>query len=299
MTFTTWGQSATHSTTVLASPAPTTTSCTVAAIGTVRVGMSVFIDVSGTPEQTAITGITGANVTFSPALSGAPDVGGDFISYHQPLSNNKLNNGAVWKTTDIADLTATDTTNMNDGTLAYVPGAGVYRLDLSSPETINQFNENYVLTATGGGQWILDVSASGDASMIEDLIFDYIIDFLGDLPEYIKTQLDYLTTATASLIASVSTINSEIGALTQTLTATASLDFPSISTGSSQELTVTVTGAAVNNEVTMGLPALSSGLIANAWVSATDTVTVRLSNISGASVNPGAQTYRIVVRKYA
>jgi hypothetical protein len=292
MTFTTWGQSATHSTTVLASPAPTTTSCTVAAIGTVRVGMSVFIDVSGTPEQTAITGITGANVTFSPALSGAPDVGGDFISYHQPLTNTKLNGGALWKATDTADLAATSVTNMPDGTLAYVPGAGVYRLDLSSPETINQFNENYVLTATGGGQWILDVSASGDASMMEDVIFDYIIDFLGDLPEYIKTQLDYLT-------ASIDTINSKIGSLSQTLTTTATLDFPSISGNSNQALTVTVTGAAVNDEVTMGLPALASGLIANAWVSAANTVTVRLSNVTGSPIDPASQTYRIVVRKYA
>jgi hypothetical protein len=174
MTFTTWGQSATHSTTVLASPAPTTTSCTVAAIGTVRVGMSVFIDVSGTPEQTAITGISGANVTFSPALSGAPDVGGDFISYHQPLSNNKLNNGAVWKTTDIADLTATDTTNMNDGTLAYVPNYGVFRLDSGSTESAN--GSTVIDPTTGPGRWLLDVSSGGGEGSAEESVSDPIMD---------------------------------------------------------------------------------------------------------------------------
>ena len=144
MTFTTWGQTATHSTTVSASPAPTTTTCKVAAVGTLRVGMAIYVDVSGTPEQTFITAIGGDNLTFSPALSAAPDVGGDLVSYHQPLSNSKLNNGAVWKATSIADLTATDTTNMNDGTLAYVPGYGIHRLQSS--------------------EWILDIVAGGSDS---------------------------------------------------------------------------------------------------------------------------------------
>jgi hypothetical protein len=168
MTFTTWGQSATHSTTVLASPAPTTTSCTVAAIGTVRVGMSVFIDVSGTPEQTAITGITGANVTFSPALSGAPDVGGDFISYHQPLTNTKLNGGALWKATDTADLAATSVTNMADGTLAYVPEAGVYRYDSGASDTANGFT--VIQPSVGAGRWILKTPEGGGEGSAEESV---------------------------------------------------------------------------------------------------------------------------------
>jgi hypothetical protein len=217
----------------------------------------------------------------------------------EPVYASGLLNGHVGTATDLADMVNYDVSTLPSGIKAYVPNYGIFALDKSSAEPINELNQDYIFDANGGGQWVLISTSASDSSSVEDLIFDYIIDFLGDLPEYIKTQLDYLTTTTASLIASVSTINSEIGALTQTLTATASLDFPSISTGSSQELTVTVTGAAVNDEVTMGLPALSSGLIANAWVSSTNTVTVRLSNISGVSVNPSAQTYRIVVRKYA
>lgn len=174
MTFTTWGQTATHSTTVDASPAPTTTTCKVAAVGTLRVGMAIYVDVSGTPEQTFITAIGGDNLTFSPALSGTPNVGGDLVSYHQPLSNNKLNNGAVWKASDIADLKATPTTNMNDGTLAYVPGYGIFRLDSASTQSEN--GSTVIAPTTGSGRWLLDVSAGGGEGSAEESVSDPIMD---------------------------------------------------------------------------------------------------------------------------
>lgn len=174
MTFTTWGQTATHSTTIDASPAPTTTTCKVAAVGTLRVGMAIYVDVSGTPEQTFITAIGGDNLTFSPALSAPPDVAGDLVSYHQPLSNNKLNNGAVWKATSIADLTATDTTNMNDGTLAYVPNYGVFRLDSGSTESAN--GSTVIDPTTGPGRWLLDVSSGGGEGSAEESVSDPIMD---------------------------------------------------------------------------------------------------------------------------
>lgn len=166
MTFTTWGQTATHSTTVDASPAPTTTTCKVAAVGTLRVGMAIYIDVSATPEQTFITAIGGNNLTFSPALSGTPDVGGALVSYHQPLSNSKLNKGSVWSATNIADLTATNTTNMNDGTLAYVPGSGVFRLESASSESAN--GSTIIAPTTGPGRWMLDVSSGASTGGEDD-----------------------------------------------------------------------------------------------------------------------------------
>lgn len=80
------------------------------------------------------------------------------------------------------------------------------------------------------------------------------------------------------------------------LTNTASLNFPNIVAHTCEELTITVTGAAINQAVVLGPDdALSVGLIANGYVSAADTVTVRLCNITTADINPSAHTWRATV----
>jgi len=80
------------------------------------------------------------------------------------------------------------------------------------------------------------------------------------------------------------------------LTNTASLNFPSISAASQADLTITVTGAAVGDEVIMSLPAApAAGLVFNAFVSATNTVTIRASNITGSPVDAAAATYGVIV----
>lgn len=85
-------------------------------------------------------------------------------------------------------------------------------------------------------------------------------------------------------------------ALTKVLTASAALDFPSISAASQADLTITVTGAAVNDEVVMGLPAApTAGIVFNAFVSAADTVTIRASNITASPVNPASATFAVIV----
>lgn len=86
------------------------------------------------------------------------------------------------------------------------------------------------------------------------------------------------------------------GTLNKILTSSASLDFPSINAASQADLTITVTGAAVNDEVVMGLPAApTAGIIFNAFVSAANTVTIRATNITAAPVNPAAATYNVAV----
>lgn len=86
------------------------------------------------------------------------------------------------------------------------------------------------------------------------------------------------------------------------LRGSATLDFPSIAaSGGTQTLTITVTGAAVGNDATVhyqttaGLP---SGLVAQAFVSAADTVTVRLTNCTTGAVDPSAATVRVNVYKF-
>lgn len=80
----------------------------------------------------------------------------------------------------------------------------------------------------------------------------------------------------------------------------ASLDFASIAAAASADLTITVTGAAVGDSVALALPAApAAGLVFNAFVSATNTVTVRASNITALAVDAAAATYGAVVIRAA
>jgi hypothetical protein len=84
--------------------------------------------------------------------------------------------------------------------------------------------------------------------------------------------------------------------ITKVLAASASLNFGSIGAAAQADLTITVTGAAVGDEVIMALPAApAAGIVFNAFVSAANTVTIRASNITAAPVDPAAATYGVIV----
>jgi len=80
------------------------------------------------------------------------------------------------------------------------------------------------------------------------------------------------------------------------ITDTATLDFPSISSNNNEELTMTVTGAAIGDIVMLGAPsAIESDLTWCGYVSAADTVTVRLHNSSGGAIDPASATWKATV----
>lgn len=82
------------------------------------------------------------------------------------------------------------------------------------------------------------------------------------------------------------------------LTATAALNFASIAAAASEDLTITVAGAAVGDSVSVGLPAApTAGLVFVGFVSAANTVTVRASNITAGAVDAASATYRATVIK--
>jgi len=84
--------------------------------------------------------------------------------------------------------------------------------------------------------------------------------------------------------------------VTRMAAATASLNFPSIATTASADLTITVAGAAVGNYVVLSLPAApAAGIVFNAFVSAANTVTVRATNVTDNAVDPAAATYGVLV----
>ena len=87
-------------------------------------------------------------------------------------------------------------------------------------------------------------------------------------------------------------------ATARVLRATATLDFPSISAQSQQELTVTVTGAAVGDPAMVAPPAApNASLVYWAYVSATNTVTVRAVNPTAGAIDPASASFTVMVLK--
>jgi len=83
-----------------------------------------------------------------------------------------------------------------------------------------------------------------------------------------------------------------------TLRGSATLDFGSTAANGESDLTITVTGAADGDVVSLGVPNASATTgVFFAWVSATNTVTVRFHNTSGGSTDPASGTFKVTVTK--
>lgn len=77
--------------------------------------------------------------------------------------------------------------------------------------------------------------------------------------------------------------------------ATANLDFGSIAANTDLELTATVTHVKLGQVAAVSAPSLNSGLVASAYVSAADTVTIRVSNVTVGALDPAAQDFFLSV----
>jgi hypothetical protein len=90
--------------------------------------------------------------------------------------------------------------------------------------------------------------------------------------------------------------------ITKHLSATASLDYAQAGANACETLTLTVTGAADGNPVSLGTPHALANHNTTAtfygWVSATDTVSVRRCVVSADGTNPAAATVRASVNQY-
>jgi hypothetical protein len=83
------------------------------------------------------------------------------------------------------------------------------------------------------------------------------------------------------------------------LTGSATLNFPSTNAQSSADDTIAVTGAAVGDVVSLGVPnaAVNANTSYSAWVSAANTVTVRFNNYSSGTVDPASALFKVFVTK--
>lgn len=85
----------------------------------------------------------------------------------------------------------------------------------------------------------------------------------------------------------------------ETIKASATLDFPSLSPGVEYDLTITVSGATEGDITSIGYTsaAIPTSIFYMAWVSAANTVTVRCLNRGGGTIDLPATTYKVLVTK--
>jgi hypothetical protein len=98
--------------------------------------------------------------------------------------------------------------------------------------------------------------------------------------------------------ARVATLPDQTGTVGILLTNSATLDFGNVATIGCEDLTITVTGAALSDTVSLGVP--NASIVANsnytAWVSSANTVTVRFCAL--VSGNPASGTFKVDVWKH-
>ena len=103
-------------------------------------------------------------------------------------------------------------------------------------------------------------------------------------------------TAGTGVIVSGSTLSVDKTSVPTYLTGSSSLSFGAIAQASCAQLTFSLTGANPGDSIAPGWPStIEAGLAGNMFAIASNTVAVRLCNLSGSSVTPAAQTFRATV----
>lgn len=227
------------------------------------------------------------------------------VGYAITLKNNATNGGGVFLgrntgTTPIqfgvyAGLNGTDPTFVSAALIAD-------NSDQTSPIWVMRDNGTVVSTMSDGGNLFLGgTTATATAKLHIDASTATASTGQIKLAEgtrqtsaedgtinYIANNLEFVETSTVYTLA-------------KTLTATATLDFGSTLAGAVTDLTITVTGAADGDAVSIGVPNGSypaTGTF-NAWVSAANTVTIRYANNSlTLTQDPASGTFRASVIKY-
>lgn len=119
---------------------------------------------------------------------------------------------------------------------------------------------------------------------------DAVFDFVGDILTSSVTNGDTTHAPTGDAVFDY--------VAARTLTTVANLNFPNVVANTTEALNMTVTGAAVGDSVALGPPSgVNAGFVWNAWVSAADTVRIKLFNTTAVDINPPAADWRATVFK--
>lgn len=177
----------------------------------------------------------------------------------------------------------------------------------------NQLNLANAFIGNGSGGFAINGSFSNAYTAFKPTIPSSV---MLDLPSTTKgIRLPVMSTAAFGGISSKATgllaYDSDINTITQYdgtrvttysngLLGSATLDFGSTSAQNSADLTITVTGAADGDIVNLGVAnaSVNANSSFTAWVSATNTVTVRFNNYSSGSIDPASATFKVFVQKH-
>ncbi len=202
---------------------------------------------------------------------------------------------------NIASLTSALTADL-------VTSADLFLVHDDSAATLKDITRDELITMVANNVTGITSALTGASTATDDLflVYDTSTTTMKDISraELIAAVAANLTSQSiansalqAGLIATTTfKVTSSGTAVTKLLSASAALDFPNTNAATASDLTITVTGAAVGDVVSLGLPAApTAGFVFNAFVSAADTVTVRATNITAGALNPASATYRVAV----
>jgi hypothetical protein len=236
-------------------------------------GSSSFptLNISGTLSGNFARSGTDTGGTYAAGLLSGGSMAG-LITNSGTISGGTYNNLTLTGTLSFGGVSVIDIAN--------------YRLLGSGGDTRLDWN-----TRTLGGAWSAtslaaeSLSLTGSLSLPSGSITQSMLAFSAVGPNEIQTSGTY--TVGAIQVGGTTTKVSKI------LTNTATLDFASISSGTTADLTITVTGCAAGDSVFLGLPsAPPAGVVFTGFVSAANTVTVRAANVTAGAIDPASATYR-------
>ena len=248
---------------------------------------------SATSATAAATSATNATASTTAAAGSATNAMAAAVAAAASAANA---NGTV-NTPDIADVSG----NLQGETGYYLPAGAegatnlVHSLGLfvfSSTATDPVDGETCIAPVSGGGRWLLICPSW---NFVYAWLEGQDLSVLSNDMITANASIATVTTKTAANTTNITALNARI------LSASASLDFPSIAaTTGSATLTITVTGAAVGDRVTLAPPStLPAGLIPVGYVSATDTVSITLFNNTAGAIDPVAMGWSVTIIKGA
>jgi hypothetical protein len=261
---------------------PTYVTGQLGASGDIYTSGSVFAgnDVNATDDIIATDLVQGADVTATDDVTAGDDVVGQDLR----LSNVGGNNTGVV-------ITSTNASNYSAAQFITTAGGTGFQIGLFGPShaTANeafffQNAANPIGFYTNATKRVL-IGASGGVAFSSTAR-------LALNTATPPTSGAYVQTPTVAIGTSGATVDGR-------WTGTNTVDVASIAAGAIGTLTVTVTGASTGDDVDLGPPAaIEAGLTWCGFVSAANTVTVRIHNTTGAPIDPASATWRASCTSY-
>ena len=188
----------------------------------------------------------------------------------------------------ISSIEGIDISSVESGSWLYtISGVFTFYPDIPSPANSSEYAVKPTTPLIGNlGVWLLTIPSMDTMNGLTQEEIDRVELKVDEHISNTETELD--------------NINGKLGNVVSTLTAVATPDsaFTSISNHDSQTQTFTITGLDNTKYYDVGLTPLSGlqdGLNFYGWVSATDTISVKIINSSNGSLTPTAQSWKFVI----